>query len=170
MNDLGFVETVDGFGESIVVAVADAAYRRLDTRFRQALGLFDRDLWADPVAVMHEPVAMHGPPVMQGLFQRIENEACTTDTKGGIFGMLSMLTSAAWLQFSPLSLMNRNKSASASNLGHLDVIRLQGDTGSGESGLSATYATRRLQQRRCKSVDRLWSNLCPRRTTDPRTR
>src|SRR3984885_6572940 len=40
MDDLGFVETVDGFGESIVVAVADAAYRRLDTRFRQALGVY----------------------------------------------------------------------------------------------------------------------------------
>src|ERR1700723_3718496 len=44
MDDLGFVETVDGFGESIVVAVADVAYRRLDTRFRQALGVFDRDV------------------------------------------------------------------------------------------------------------------------------
>jgi len=31
---------------------------------------------ATPVAVMHEPAAMHGPPVMQGLFHRIENEAC----------------------------------------------------------------------------------------------
>ena len=44
MDDLGLVETVDGFGENIVVAVADAAYRRLDTRFRQALGVFDRDV------------------------------------------------------------------------------------------------------------------------------
>jgi hypothetical protein len=34
MDDLGFVETVYGFGESIVVAVADAAYRRPDARFR----------------------------------------------------------------------------------------------------------------------------------------
>jgi hypothetical protein len=30
---------------------------------------------AAPVAVMHEPAAMHGPSVMQGLFQRIQNEA-----------------------------------------------------------------------------------------------
>src|ERR1700690_2256919 len=44
MDDLGFVETVDGFGESVVVAVADAAYGRLDARFRQALGVFDRDV------------------------------------------------------------------------------------------------------------------------------
>ena len=52
--------------------------------------------------------------------------------------MLSMLASTPWLQFNPLSLMNDNKGASASNLGHVDVIRLQGDTGSDESGLSAT--------------------------------
>jgi type IV secretory pathway TrbF-like protein len=52
MDDLGFVETVDGFGESIVVAVADAAYRRLDTRFRQALGVFDRDVLAAPDALL----------------------------------------------------------------------------------------------------------------------
>jgi hypothetical protein len=25
--------------------------------------------------MMHEPAAMHGPSVMQGLFQRIQNEA-----------------------------------------------------------------------------------------------
>ena len=31
MNDLGLVEAVDGFGEGIVVAVADAADRWLDT-------------------------------------------------------------------------------------------------------------------------------------------
>ena len=30
---------------------------------------------AAPVAVMHEPSAIYGPPVMQGLFQRIQNEA-----------------------------------------------------------------------------------------------
>jgi hypothetical protein len=34
MDGLGFVETVDGFGESIVIAVPHAAYRRLDARFR----------------------------------------------------------------------------------------------------------------------------------------
>jgi len=75
VDDLGLVETIDGFGESIVIAVAHAAYRRFDARFRQALGVFDRDVLAAPVAVMHEPAAMHGLSVMQGLFQRIQNEA-----------------------------------------------------------------------------------------------
>src|SRR5271168_2639960 len=64
VDDLGLVETVDGLGESIVIAVPDAAYRRFDASFRQALGVFDRDILAAPVAVMHEPAAMHGPPVI----------------------------------------------------------------------------------------------------------
>ena len=46
MDDLGLVEAVDGFGERIVVAVADAADGRLDPRFGQALGVFDRDVLA----------------------------------------------------------------------------------------------------------------------------
>src|SRR6266511_1973078 len=83
VDDLGFVKAVDGFGEGIVVTVADAAHRRLDTRFRQALGVFDRDVLAAPVAVMHEPAAMHRPPVMESLLQRVEHEAgvrCPRDT------------------------------------------------------------------------------------------
>ena len=75
MDDLGLVEAVDRLGESIVVAVADAADRRLDAGFRQALGVLDRDVLAASVAVMHEPAAMDGPPIMEGLLQRIEHEA-----------------------------------------------------------------------------------------------
>ena len=52
VDDLGFVKAVDGFGEGIVGAVADAAHRRLDTRFRQALGVFDRDVLAAPDALL----------------------------------------------------------------------------------------------------------------------
>ena len=37
MNDLGLVETVVSFGESIVITVADAAHRRLDARLHQPL-------------------------------------------------------------------------------------------------------------------------------------
>ena len=39
MDYLGLVETVYRFGESIVVAVADAADRGFDAGFRQALGV-----------------------------------------------------------------------------------------------------------------------------------
>ena len=52
MDDLGFVETVDGLGQSIVVAVADAADRRFDAGFGQALGVFDRDVLAASVALL----------------------------------------------------------------------------------------------------------------------
>ena len=44
MDHLGFVEAVDGFGEGIVVAVTDAADRRLDARLGEPLGIFDRDV------------------------------------------------------------------------------------------------------------------------------
>lgn len=35
MDNLGLVKTIDRFGESIVITVADAPDRRLDARFRQ---------------------------------------------------------------------------------------------------------------------------------------
>jgi hypothetical protein len=41
MDHLGFVEAVDGFGESIVVAVTDAADRGLDARRGKPLGILD---------------------------------------------------------------------------------------------------------------------------------
>ena len=75
MDDLGLVEAVDRFGEGVVVAVADAADRRLDAGLGQALGVFDRDVLAASVAVMDEPAAMHGPPLVERLLQRIEHEA-----------------------------------------------------------------------------------------------
>ena len=44
MDHLGLVEAVDGFGESIVIGISDAADRRLDTCFSQALSVFDGDV------------------------------------------------------------------------------------------------------------------------------
>jgi hypothetical protein len=41
VDHLGLVETVDGFGESIVVGISDTADRRLHACFSQALGIFD---------------------------------------------------------------------------------------------------------------------------------
>src|SRR5436305_119801 len=55
MDDLGLVEAVDGLGQSVVVAVADAAHRWLDTGFCQAFSVFDRHVLASPVAVVHQP-------------------------------------------------------------------------------------------------------------------
>jgi hypothetical protein len=44
MDHLGFVEAVDGLGEGIVVAVADAADRGLDACLSKPLGILDRDV------------------------------------------------------------------------------------------------------------------------------
>jgi hypothetical protein len=41
MDHLGLVKTVDGFGECVVIAVADAADRRLDACLHQAFGVLD---------------------------------------------------------------------------------------------------------------------------------
>jgi hypothetical protein len=75
MDDLGLVEAIDRFREGIVVTISDAADRRLDPCFREALGILDRDVSAASVAVMHEPAAMRRLPVMEGLLERIEYEA-----------------------------------------------------------------------------------------------
>jgi hypothetical protein len=74
IDHLGFVKTVDGFSQGVVVAVADASHRRLDASFGQALGVFDRYVLAAPVAVMHEAATMDGPPIVQRLLQGIEDE------------------------------------------------------------------------------------------------
>ena len=44
VDQLGFVEAVDCFGERVAVAVSDAADRWLDAGLSQALGVFDRDI------------------------------------------------------------------------------------------------------------------------------
>src|ERR1700722_8959538 len=75
MDDLGLVEAVDGFGESIVVRVADATHRRLDAGPRQAFGVSDGDVLAASIAVVHEPASLHGPPIMESLFQSVQDEA-----------------------------------------------------------------------------------------------
>ena len=44
VDHLGLVETVDGFGEGIVIGISDTADRGLHACFNQALGVFDRDV------------------------------------------------------------------------------------------------------------------------------
>jgi hypothetical protein len=52
MDHLSFVKPVDGLGECVVVAVADAADGWLDASFGQAFGVFDRDILAAPDALL----------------------------------------------------------------------------------------------------------------------
>jgi hypothetical protein len=75
MDRLGFVEAVDGLGEGIVVAVADAADRRLDARRGAPLGVFDRKVLHTAITMMDEAAAPDGPALVQGLLQRVQDEA-----------------------------------------------------------------------------------------------
>lgn len=74
MDDLGFVETVDGLGEGVVIAVAYAAHRRLDAGLRQALGVLDRKILTAAIAVMDQAAAVDGATVMDRLLQGVEDE------------------------------------------------------------------------------------------------
>ena len=75
MDELGLIEAIDRLGESVVVAIADAADRWFDAGLRQALCVLDRDVLAAAITMVNKPCAMDGPAVMEGLFQRIEHEA-----------------------------------------------------------------------------------------------
>lgn len=55
MNDLSLEQAVDGFGQRIVVAVANAADRRFDAGFAQPLGVANGQISRAAVAVMHQP-------------------------------------------------------------------------------------------------------------------
>ena len=57
MDDLGLVQAVDRFGERVVVGVADASDRRLDTGLDQALGVFDRDVLHAAIGMVDEAAA-----------------------------------------------------------------------------------------------------------------
>jgi len=82
MDHFGLLETVDGFGESIVVGIADASDGRFDASFSQTLGVFDRNVSAAPVAVVHERAAMDRPSTMQRLLQCIEHAARMRRARG----------------------------------------------------------------------------------------
>ncbi len=74
MDDLGLVETVDRFGERVVVTVAHTSDRRLDPCLSQSLRIPDRHVLNAPVRVMHEAAAMNGTPIMKCLLQGIEDK------------------------------------------------------------------------------------------------
>src|SRR5271163_276829 len=39
------------------------------------LGVSDGDVLAASIAVVHEPASLHGPPIMESLFQSVQDEA-----------------------------------------------------------------------------------------------
>ncbi len=74
MNQFGFVEAVDGFGERIIVAVTLAADGRLDAGFSQTLGVPDANVLRAPVAMMNECGVPIGLARMERLLQGIQHE------------------------------------------------------------------------------------------------
>src|SRR5579863_1133046 len=74
VDDLGFVKTIDRLGEGVVVAVADAADRRLQPGFDQPFGVFDRNVLHAAIAVVNQAAASDRPTLVERLLQRIEHE------------------------------------------------------------------------------------------------
>lgn len=82
VDHLGFVETVDRFGQSVVVAVADTADRRLDAGLGEALGVLDRQVLRSAVAVVDQAAPMGRTAIVERLFKRIQDEACVRRPAG----------------------------------------------------------------------------------------
>ena len=74
VDHLGLVKAVDRFGQGVVIAVADAAHRRLDASLRQALGILYGHVLTPSVRLMNEPAAGRS-PLVQPLLERVQHEA-----------------------------------------------------------------------------------------------
>jgi len=75
LDHLGLVKAFDRLGQSVVVAIADAANRWLDPGFGKALGIVDGYVLRPATDVVHQAAAMRWPAIMQRLLERIQHEA-----------------------------------------------------------------------------------------------
>ena len=66
-DDLGLEQTDDRFGQRVIVGVADAADRRLDAGFGQALGVTDRDVLHPTIAMMDQSILVGHCTLVEGL-------------------------------------------------------------------------------------------------------
>ena len=73
MDDLGLVKTIDRFGESVVITVADTPDRRLDASFRQPFGIANGHILRSAVGMVNQSSTVDGPPIMKRLVEGIEN-------------------------------------------------------------------------------------------------
>jgi hypothetical protein len=64
MDNFGLVKTVDRFGESVVVPVANASNGRLDVRLRQSFGIANGHVLRAAVGMTNQPAAMNGLPIL----------------------------------------------------------------------------------------------------------
>jgi hypothetical protein len=73
VNQLGLVQTVDGLGQRVVIAVAPAAHRGLYARLVQAFGVADADVLTAPVGMVRQDMG-RWLAFVQSLLQGIEHE------------------------------------------------------------------------------------------------
>ncbi len=74
MDDLGLVKTVDRFGESVVITVADTSDGRLNACLRQSLRIANGHILRAAVGMVDEPATVDGPSIMKRLIECIENK------------------------------------------------------------------------------------------------
>lgn len=75
MDDLGLVEIVDRFGESVVVGIADASNRRLDARLRKPFGIANGHILRATVGMINQPATVNGPSIRECMIEGIEHKA-----------------------------------------------------------------------------------------------
>ena len=75
MDDFSLIETVDRFGEGVVVTVADASHRGLDSSFCQPLGVPDGHVLDAAIRLVDEAATMSGTPIINCLLQGIDDKA-----------------------------------------------------------------------------------------------
>lgn len=74
MDDFSFLEAVDYFSQSIVIAVANAADRGLNPCSCHSFTLANGQMLRSPVAVMNQSHPFRRPLVMNRLLQGIKNK------------------------------------------------------------------------------------------------
>ena len=74
VDHLGLVKAIDRLGQSVVIAIADTADRRLDARFGEAFGILNRDVLAAAIGVVDETAAVRRSAIVEGLLERIETK------------------------------------------------------------------------------------------------
>lgn len=74
MDEFGLVETVDGFGQGVVIGIADAADGGFDASLEQALVVLDGHILTAPVRVVNQPGFANWSALTQGLFESIQDK------------------------------------------------------------------------------------------------
>ena len=75
MDDFRLEESDDGFGQGVIVGVADTPYRKFDPSVFQPLCVVDGNILYTTVGVVHELIALGAG--IQGLLQGIQRQVAT---------------------------------------------------------------------------------------------